>query len=355
LLASPPLVVAYAIAGRAMLDITTDALGTDKGGKPVYLADLWPRPGEVDAILRTAIDPADVAIAAAEAESAEPWVSLPAPTTARFPWDTDSTYLRRPPFVVFTGSEGHAPGRLVAHPLLVLGHDVTTDHISPAGSIPARSDAGVWLTERGENPRDLNVYASRRGNWEVMLRGLFTNRTLVNRLCPSAPPGHTAFAPTGEILPVWRAAALYREAGLPVVILAGERYGTGSSRDWAAKGAQLLGARAVLANSFERIHRANLVGMGVVPLRIPKEWTAKEMQIAAADTIEIGWDLDRLTPRCMVPVTLRRAVSGETLTVEAIALLDTAREVALIQEGGIIPMILRQALAASQESRQRRA
>jgi aconitate hydratase len=300
----------------------------------------------VDAILRDAIDPADVGAAADAAEAAEPWVSLPAPTSARFPWDPSSTYLRRPPFVAFTGSESTS-GPLIAHPLLVLGDDVTTDHISPAGAIPAKSDAGVWLTERGENSKDLNVYASRRGNWEVMLRGLFTNRTLINRLCPSAPPGHTVFAPTGEVLPVWRAAERYKQAGLPLVILAGERYGTGSSRDWAAKGAQLLGARAVLANSFERIHRANLVGMGILPLQIPKAWTAKTLHIAAADTIAIGWDLHQLAPRCTVPVTLRRAETGETLTIEATALVDTAREVRLVQEGGIIPMILRQVLAAS--------
>jgi aconitate hydratase len=348
LLASPPLVVAYAIAGRAMLDITADPLGTDAAGTLVYLADLWPRRGEVDALLQQAIDPADIAAAAAETEAAESWVSLPAPSSARFPWAPDSTYLRRPPFVAFS-LEGPAPGPLVAHPLLVLGDDVTTDHISPAGSIPARSDAGIWLTERGENPADLNVYASRRGNWEVMLRGLFTNRTLVNRLCPSAPPGHSVFAPTGEVLPVWRVAGRYAEAGHPVVIVAGERYGTGSSRDWAAKGAQLLGVRAVLANSFERIHRANLIGMGIVPLQIPPEWSAEHMQIAAADTIEIEWDLERLSPRSAVPVTLLRAATGERLTIEAIALTDTAREVQLIQEGGIIPMILRQALAASRQ------
>jgi aconitate hydratase A / 2-methylisocitrate dehydratase len=347
LLASPPLVVAYAIAGRAMLDITSDILGTDKDGELVYLADLWPRPGEVDAILRAAVDPSDVSVATEAAESSGPWGALDAPKTARFPWDANSTYLRRPPFVAFAKSEAQARATMVARPLLVLGDDVTTDHISPAGSIPAKSDAGVWLTERGENPRDLNVYASRRGNWEVMLRGLFTNRNLVNRLCPSAPPGHTVFNPTGEILAVWRAAALYKETGTPVVILAGERYGTGSSRDWAAKGAQILGARAVIANSFERIHRANLVGMGIVPLLIPRLWRPKDMQIAAADEIEIAWDLDALSPRCTVPITLRRAKSGATQTIDAIALLETMREVQLMREGGIIPMILRKALAAS--------
>ena len=349
LLASPPLVVAYAIAGRGMLDVTLDPLGIGADGAPVRLADLWPRPGEVDALLRASVDPADVAGSAAEAEAAEPWVSLPAPDSPRFPWDPASTYLRRPPFVR-VGAAARAPGVLVAHPLLVLGDDVTTDHISPAGAIPAGSDAGRWLTERGEDPRDLNVYASRRGNWEVMLRGLFTNRTLVNHLCPAAPPGHTVFAPTAEVLPVWRAAAQYAaarylDAGAAVVILAGERYGTGSSRDWAAKGAHLLGARAVLANGFERIHRANLVGMGVVPLRLPPEWRPADMRLSAADVLEIGLDLAALAPRCAVPVVVRRAGGGEAATIEATAMLDTAREVELIRQGGIIPMILGRALA----------
>jgi aconitate hydratase len=348
LLASPPLVVAYALAGRAMLDITRDALGIDRDGRSVYLAELWPSRAEVDAIVAAAVDPQDVAAAQAEAESSTLWVSLPSPSGARFPWEPASTYLRRPPFVAFPMKDRAASDRLIAHPLLVLGHDVTTDHISPAGSIPAKSDAGAWLTQRGENPRDLNVYASRRGNWEVMLRGLFTNRTLVNRLCPNAPPGHTVFAPTEEVLPIWQAAARYQDAGLPMVILAGERYGTGSSRDWAAKGAQLLGVRAILANSFERIHRANLVGMGILPLRMPASWCAKEMQIVAADTIEIACDIHKLAPRCAVPVTLRRSLSGQTLTVEGTAMLDTAREVHLIQAGGIIPMILERALVESQ-------
>ena len=238
-----------------------------------------------------------------------------------------------------------APGTLSAHPLLVLGDNITTDHISPAGAIPAGSDAGRWLTERGEDPRDLNVYASRRGNWEVMLRGLFTNRSVVNHLCPGAEAGQTEFAPDGTAMPAWRAAARYRDAGLPVVIVAGERYGTGSSRDWAAKGAQLLGARAVLANSFERIHRANLVCMGVLPLQLPDGWRPDAMGLRPGDTIEIGWDPAALAPRCTVPVTLRRAGPGEALTGLATALLDTLREVALVQAGGIIPLILARALS----------
>jgi aconitate hydratase len=178
-----------------------------------------------------------------------------------------------------------------------------------------------------------------------MLRGLFTNRTVVNHLAPGAPPGHTVFAPGGEVLPAWRAAARYAEAGLPVVIVAGERYGTGSSRDWAAKGAQLLGARAVLASSFERIHRANLVGMGVVPLRLPDGWQPATLGLVPGDTVEVALDLDTLAPRAAVPVTIRRT-DGRTRSGLATALLETAREVALVRGGGMIPTILRKAIAA---------
>ncbi|TDH59933.1 aconitate hydratase AcnA [Dankookia rubra] len=346
LLASPPLVIAYAIAGRAGLDITRDPLGTVASGCPVHLTDLWPRSAEIEAAVAAASDPADIAAAGEAADRSPAWAALEAPATLRFPWDPASTYLRPPPFVSF-GPEAQEAGLLRAHPLLVLGDDITTDHISPAGAIPARSDAATWLVERGEDPRDLNVYASRRGNWEVMLRGLFTNKAAVNHLRPGLPTGHSVFAPTGEALPAWRAAQRYAEAGLPVVIVAGERYGTGSSRDWAAKGAQLLGARAVLANSFERIHRSNLVGMGVLPLRLPEGWRFDMLGLAPDDAIEIAWDLPALVPRAAIPLTLRRGVTGEVLSGTATALIETAREVALIQAGGMIPMILRRALAAS--------
>jgi aconitate hydratase len=340
LLASPPLVVVHALAGRAGLDMFRDAVATGADGSPVMLRDLWPSGAEVEALLAAALDPDDVDAAYSAAEASGPWAALEAPGGARFPWNAASTYLRRPPFVAMTRPEG---GAFTAHPLLVLGDDITTDHISPAGAIPGKSDAGQWLIERGENPRDLNVYAARRGNWEVMLRGLFTNRTVVNHLAPGAPPGHTIFPATGETLPVWRAAALYSEAGLPVVILAGERYGTGSSRDWAAKGAQLLGARAVLANSFERIHRANLIGMGVVPLRLPEGWRPGTLGLRPGDTIEIALNLDALAPRGAVPVAIHR--SNGVQRGHATALLDTARDVALIRGGGMIPTILREALA----------
>jgi aconitate hydratase len=347
-LASPPLVVAYAVAGQAGLDITRDMLARTPNGRPVHLTDLWPGSAEIEAATAAGMDPADIAAAGQEADASVAWAELEAPSTARFPWDAASTYLRRPPFVTF-GQEETMAGLLRAHPLLVLGDDITTDHISPAGSIPGSSDAASWLVERGEDPRDLNVYASRRGNWEVMLRGLFTNRTVMNGLGAGHKAGRTVFAPTGEVLPVWRAAMRYAEAGLPVVILAGERYGTGSSRDWAAKGAQLLGARAVLANSFERIHRSNLVGMGVMPLKLPSDWKPEALGLQPGDVVEISWNPDTLSPRAAVPVVLRRA-SGQTLTTEATALLETAREVRLVRAGGMIPLILRQALTRSRKA-----
>ncbi|MBI0537172.1 aconitate hydratase AcnA [Roseomonas sp. KE2513] len=353
LLASPPLVVAYAVAGRAGIDIARDVLATDSAGRPVHLSDLWPRAAEIEALAKEGLDPADIAVAGAEADASAAWAALDAPATPRFPWDPASTYLRRPPFVNF-GPEEAPAGTLAAHPLMVLGDDITTDHISPAGAIAPGSDAAAWLVERGENPRDLNVYASRRGNWEVMLRGLFVNRTVVNHLRPGLKAGLTVFAPTGEVLPVWRAAARYVEAELPVVLVAGERYGTGSSRDWAAKGAQLLGARAVLANSFERIHRSNLVGMGVLPLRMPEGWRPEALGIGSGDLIEIDWNPAALTPRAAVGVTLRRA-DGTALAGTATALLDTAREVALVRAGGMIPMILRRALDASRAPEAARA
>jgi aconitate hydratase len=341
LLASPALVVAYALAGRAALDIASDPIGYAPDGRPVRLADLWPTPEAVEALVAAANDPSDVAQAYGAAEASPAWAALSAPDTARFPWDPASTYLRPPPFVRLEGA-AQAAGPMRARILLALGDDITTDHISPAGAIPANSEAGRWLIDHGADPADLNVYASRRGNWEVMVRGLFTNRTLKNHLGEDLAPGW-AYDPDGQPAPAWEAAQLYAERGVPLVIVAGERYGTGSSRDWAAKGVQLLGVRAVLARSFERIHRSNLIGMGVAPLRLPEDWRVETLGLGAADCIEIDWDLAALSPRAPVTVRIVRA-DGAVLEGQAAALVDTQAEIALLRAGGMIPSILRRAL-----------
>ncbi|MCP3729954.1 aconitate hydratase AcnA [Sphingomonas sp. MG17] len=335
-LASPPLTVAYALAGDMAVDIATDPIAPG-----VTLADLWPSGAEIDALLATASDPGDYAAAYDEAEASAAWVALDAPETPLHHWDPRSTYLRRPPFASI---EMHSRlGRYSAAPLLVLGDDITTDHISPAGAIPRDSDAARWLIERGEDPADLNVFSSRRGNWEVMLRGLFTNRTVRNLLADGLKPGETVHAPTGERVPLWQAAAWYAESDTPVVIVAGERYGMGSSRDWAAKGASLLGARAVLASSFERIHRSNLVNMGILPLRLPADRHPATLALTPADRIEIDAAPEALAPRASVTVTIVRPDGGRD-SFTALAEIETALEIATLRAGGIIPMILSERL-----------
>ena len=231
----------------------------------------------------------------------------------------------------------------------MLGDDITTDHISPAGAIPADSDAARWLIEQGADPADLNVFSSRRGNWEVMLRGLFTNRSVRNLLGDGIAPGSTIHAPSGERMPLWQAAARYTETGQPVVIVAGERYGMGSSRDWAAKGASLLGARAVLASSFERIHRSNLINMGILPVRLPADRHPATLGLKPGDTIEIEAAPEQLSPRTLVPVTIHYA-EGSTLRFDAHAEVETMLEAAVLRAGGIIPMILADRLALLSEA-----
>lgn len=336
-LASPPLVVAYALAGDADRDITRDPIATLPDGREIRLADLWPGGAEIDAALAMASEAGDYDAAYDEAAASSIWAKLDAPATARFPWNATSTYLRRPPFAA--AKQETRLGRYAAHPLLVLGDDITTDHISPAGQTPARSEAGAWLIANGEDPADLNVYASRRGNWEVMLRGLFANRTVVNALGAEIPPGSTVHAPSGEILPLWRAAERYASEGLSTVVVAGERYGTGSSRDWAAKGLGLLGVRAVVAASFERIHRSNLVGMGILPVQLGQGLHPAALGLAPGDLIEIDAEPAELAPRCALSVTIRRA-SGVRETIAARAAVETALECETLVSGGIIPLIL---------------
>jgi len=350
-LMSPTLVVAYAIAGDAERDLTREPLGSDAAGNPVLLVDLWPRRDEIVAVATGAADPADYARAFAAATVQPEWHALAAPGSVCYPWDARSTILRRPPFAVVDASS--QLGRYTAYPLLVVGDDVTTDHISPASAIPPDSLVADFLVERGEDRRDLNVFASRRGNWEVMLRAAFHNRNVVNLLAPHAPVAHTVHAPSGDIVPLFEAAERHRAANEPVVIVAGERYGTGSSRDWAAKGVRLLGVRAVLAASFERIHRSNLIGMGVLPLRLPADAHPRQLALRAGDRIEIDAAEATLAPRAPVVVRVLRA-GGATESFVATAAIETRLEVGLLRAGGVIPSILQRTIAAREPAEARR-
>lgn len=340
-LASPPLVVAYALAGYVDRNILVDEIGKSADGRPVYLRDLWPSGPEIDAATRAAADPEDVTMAYRRAQNNETWNRLDAPRTPLFPWDQRSTYIRRPPFA--SHNVASRLGAYRARPLLVLGDDITTDHISPAGQIPTGSDAAKYLIERGENPQDLNVFSSRRGNWEAMLRGLYTNRSVKNLLDTSLPPGTTMHAGSGAVLPLWLAAQLYSDENVPVVVVAGERYGTGSSRDWAAKGVWLLGARAVLAQSFERIHRSNLIGMGILPVRLPPEFSPTALALNVEDWIDVNAVASGLSPRAGVKIVVHRR-DGSAMAIDAIAEIETSLEVELLKAGGVLPFILRSRL-----------
>lgn len=336
-LMSPPLVIAFALAGDAERDLSQEPVQTAADGRPVPLHELWPSDADIDAAMARGLQPDDYRAAFKIASANPAWQALQSPDTARFPWDPASTALRRPPFAA-TEQAGQL-GHYVAHPLLVLGDDITTDHLSPASAIPPDSLVADFLVARGDNRHDLNVFASRRGNWEVMMRAAFYSKSLVNRLCPDAPVGHTRHAPSGRVEPIWEAAEHYRRDGQPVVLLAGARFGTGSSRDWAAKGQRLLGIRAVLAVSFERIHRSNLIGMGILPLRLPDGVTPDTLAMQSGDQIEIDAPAARLAPRLSVPVRILRA-NGAVQALHATAAVETQLDVRLLRMGGVIPAIL---------------
>jgi len=340
---SPPLVIAFALAGDAARNLRTEPLHTTAEGRRIFVQDLWPTRAEIAEHLALGADPADYRRDFAVASQNPLWFALPAPQTPLFPWDPASTALRRPPFAAVDA--GSLLGDYAAYPLLVLGDDITTDHISPASAIPPDSLVADFLVARGDDRRDLNVFASRRGNWEVMLRAAFHSKTLHNLLAPGLPVAHTLHVPSGEVLPIWDVAQRYQDAGQPVVLVAGERYGTGSSRDWAAKGQRLLGIRAVLACSFERIHRSNLIGMGILPLRFPPGTGPHTLHLQPGDRIAVAAPAATLAPRCPVAVRVLRA-DGREETLQATAAVETLLEVALLRSGGVIPLILGQTLAA---------
>ena len=332
-LAAPPLVVALSLIGRFVADPMNLEIARGPTGKAIRLGDLLPCAEEIDAVVRDFSEPADFTEAFSQATANKAWQVLDAPTSPRFPWDSASTYIRRPPF-----ASAHPASRLgvyAAHPLLVLGDDITTDHISPAGQIGASSYAGRHLVSCGDPANDLNVYAARRGNWEAMVRGLFDNRTVHNLLVDGLPASRAIHAPSMEEGPLWEIAERYRREGRSVVIVAGERYGAGSSRDWAAKGVALLGVRAVIARSFERIHRTNLIGMGVLPIVIDRPPLAIDPQ----SMIEI--DASTVSPRCDLRLIHRRS-DGDPQSLVGKAAVETDREVAILQAGGMIQAILTQ-------------
>lgn len=343
-LVSPPLAIAFALAGDAARDIATDPIGRTPDGAPVFLDALWPAAGEIDGLLAMAQSPADVPARYAAAEANPEWKALSAPDGVRFPWDERSTYLRSPPFV---RAEGRAPlDGATARPLLVLGDDVTTDHISPAGSIPADSETARYLIERGAAPGDLNVYASRRGNWEAMVRGLFTNPSVRNLLGPDIAPGRTIHAPSGREMPLWEAAQAYAAGGTPLVIVAGERYGTGSSRDWAAKGPWLLGVRAVIASSFERIHRSNLINMAILPLTVACEQAVALRSLSPEAQIVFPEQV-LLEPGAELTLLVEDGDARCELTVRLAA--ETRVECGVIARGGMLPALLQNLLSTSEE------
>jgi aconitate hydratase len=342
-LASPPLVVAYALAGSLDVDITTQPLGTGSDGQPVYLRDIWPTEKEIADIVGSAIQSQMFSQSYDDVFAGdERWNGLQIPEGDIFEWQDDSTYVRRPPY--FEGMEREpAPVTDIenARVLLMLGDSVTTDHISPAGSIKRDSPAGKYLTEHGVTPRDFNSYGSRRGNHEVMIRGTFANIRLRNLLAPGTEGGVTRLLPDGEVTTVYEAAMKYAEDGVPLVVLAGKEYGSGSSRDWAAKGTMLLGVRAVIAESFERIHRSNLIGMGVLPLQFKDGETRESLGLTGEETYTIH-GLAGAGPGKPLPheVTVR----ADDKEFRAVVRIDTPGEADYYRHGGIMQYVLRSIL-----------
>jgi len=343
-LGSPPLVVAYALAGRMDIDFETEPLGEGDDGAPVYLRDIWPTPQEVqETVLQSVRGEMFRGQYANVFEGDETWRALDVPTGDTYAWDPDSTYVKNPPY--FEGMTMEPPGvRPVrgARALAMLGDSITTDHISPAGNIAAASPAGKWLIEQGVGTKDFNSYGARRGNHEVMMRGTFANIRLRNELAPGTEGGWTTTSPGMKPVTIYDAAVEYQRVGTPLVVIAGKEYGTGSSRDWAAKGTLLLGVRAVIAESFERIHRSNLVGMGVLPLEFADGATRQTLGLTGYETFDIeGLDDASLTPRALLTVRAQ-APNGTETSFQVRARIDTPEELSYFRHGGILPYVLRQ-------------
>jgi aconitate hydratase len=344
-LASPPLVVAYALAGTVLRDLEHEPLGLGREGQPVYLRDLWPSEEEVSEVIAAHVKPAVFTQCHAAIEAASTgWGTPRESARLLFPWDATSTFIRKPPFFEGLQARAHAPSDIHgARILAMFGDMVTTDHISPVAEIPLNTAAARYLQSRGVLPRDFASYAARRLNHDVMLRGTFGSVRIRNELTPGTDGGVTRHMPDGEHLPIHEAADRYRAEGVPLVVVAGALYGAGSSRDWAAKGVRLLGVRAVIAESFERIHRSNLVGMGVLPLELPPHATRETLHLNGTETFAIEGIGAMRSPRQMLSCTISRA-DGRRQRMQLLARIDTERELAYFQNGGLLEKVIRDRL-----------
>jgi len=344
-LASPPLVVAYALAGRMDIDLTTEPLGRSADGHDVFLKDIWPTNAEIQTAIAGAVDEAAFRSRYADVfEGDKRWSSMAVPTGERYAWDPHSEYVKRAPYFDDMPAQPAPVKDIVgARVLAVLGDSVTTDHISPAGNIAKASPAAKYLMAKGIDPADFNSYGARRGNHEVMVRGTFANVRLRNQLVPGVEGGVTRYLPSGEQLSIFDASEKYRADGTPLIVLAGKEYGSGSSRDWAAKGPMLLGVRAVIAESFERIHRSNLIGMGILPLEYPAGQNRESLGLTGEETFAIEGVAGKLEPRMTVRVTTTGA--GKAMTFDALVRIDTPDEAEYYRHGGILQYVLRQVAA----------
>ncbi len=343
-LMSPPLVVAFALAGRVDIDLSSEPIGTGKDGAPVFLRDIWPSQKEIRDVMSTALSPEIFRKLYTDFASQNPkWNEIPGTVGDVFEWNKQSTYVQEPPFFTGFGMSAGSIGEIKgARPLGIFGDSVTTDHISPAGAIKKASPAGKFLTEAGVAFEDFNSYGSRRGNDRIMTRGTFANVRIKNLMCPGTEGGVTMH--NGTQMPIYDAAMKYAETKTPLMIFAGQEYGTGSSRDWAAKGTALLGVKAVVAQSFERIHRSNLCGMGVLPLQFPEGMTAQTLKLDGTETFDLLGLSDDIKPMSDVTLIIHRA-NGTEEKVTLRSRIDTAIEVEYVRHGGILPYVLRQLLA----------
>jgi aconitate hydratase len=338
--------VAFALAGRVNIDLSNEPIGRGKSGKEVYLRDLWPSAQEIREVMRAAAGPEDYRRMYADFASQNPmWNAIPTSPGTLYKWDTQSTYIQEPPFFE-NFSLSTSPIREIRHarPLAIFGDSVTTDHISPAGAIKKTSPSGVFLQQMGVPVNEFNSYGARRGNDRIMTRGTFANVRIKNLMVPGVEGGVTCHMPEHSTMSIYDAAVKYRDEGVPLVVIAGQEYGTGSSRDWAAKGAALLGVKAVIAQSFERIHRSNLVGMGVLPLQFKEGVSAQTLKLDGSEIYDLAGLNSGLRPQQDLTLRVTRQ-NGGVEDVALICRIDTPIEIDYYQHGGILPYVLRQLIA----------